>query len=175
MGPIHNRNRRLAARLFFCFLLFASGAQAAANEARPAGEPVPLGAQLKVVPLKETAKAKRSGDAGSEARDPFSWSRKLMGQAERPAAPGRFGTDFTPLEPQSGGLPKMHLRGHVQGADGRSVALLEIEGGGVHMVREKDTVGLHDLGFDSAIRIKKITRLQVTVEAGSLGRLIIVH
>ncbi len=203
MQPVHKRKKRLAARMLSVFFLFfasfpqaagdgvATAAEPAPPGARPKGgierkrsatspappsAPVPLGAQIKVVPLKGQGKAKNNTGAntGAQQRDPFSVTNKLMRQTERPTIPTSSGPAFTPLE-QSGVMPKMHLRGHLKGADGRNVALLEIEGGGVHIVREKDTVGLQELGIDSAIRIKKIGRLHVIVEAGSLGRLIIVH
>jgi len=110
----------------------------------------------------------------TQGRDPFALTNKQMAHAEKPPSFGASGSDWTPME-LSGKMPKMRLRGHIKEAGGKIAALLEIDGSGVYIVREKDTVGLQELGFDSALRIKKITRLHVLVEAGSLGRTIIVH
>lgn len=72
-------------------------------------------------------------------------------------------------------MPKMKLRGHLQGANQEVLALLEINGDSVHIVREGDTVGLHEFGYDSVVRVKKIDRLHLVVESGTLGQLIIVR
>jgi hypothetical protein len=84
-------------------------------------------------------------------------------------------SEFTPVKQQSGKMPKMRLRGHLQGRDGEVVALLELVGGDVYIVREGDTVGLHDFGIDSVIRVQKISRLHLVVESGSLKQNIIVR
>lgn len=42
-------------------------------------------------------------------------------------------------------------------------------------MREGDTVGLHDFGIDSVIRVQKISRLHLVVEAGQLNQMIIVR
>lgn len=109
-------------------------------------------------------------------RDPFSATSKLVNKRIRPAAITRTGSDIG-FEPQNRpvGIPKMSLKGHLQSKDGDVVALLEIEGSGIHIVREGDTVGLHNLGQDTVIRIRKISRLHLVIESGSLGKLIIVR
>lgn len=111
--------------------------------------------------------------ADQSARDPFSASDKLTARTDKPR-PRPAGPQFTPRE-QAVKIPKMHLRGHLQGKNGQVIALLEIEGGGVYLVRENDTVGLHEFGYDSVIRIKQINRLYLVIESGSLGKAIIVR
>lgn len=69
----------------------------------------------------------------------------------------------------------MRLRGLLHGADGDMVALLQIGDDQVHIVREGDTVGLHEIGIDSVIRVKQISRLHLVIESGSLDHLIIVR
>ena len=63
----------------------------------------------------------------------------------------------------------------VQDANGGIAALLEVENGGIHIVREGDTVGLYEMGINSVIRVRKINRLNMVVEAGELGQVIIVR
>lgn len=83
-------------------------------------------------------------------------------------------SEFTPVK-QPEKMPKMRLRGHLQGQNGEVVALLELVGGDVYIVREGDTVGLHDFGIDSVVRVQKISRLHLVVESGSLNQKIIVR
>ena len=99
-------------------------------------------------------------------RDPFAASGRLTVQE----SPDRFRPGMT-----RGDVPRMSLRGHLKAKGGATIALLEVHGGGVHIVREGDTVGLYDLGYDSVIRIRKIDKLHLVVESGSLGRTIIVR
>ena len=69
----------------------------------------------------------------------------------------------------------MKLRGIIRREGEKIAALLEIKGGGTHVVREEDTVGLNELGQDAVVRIKKINRLNLVVEVGSLGQVMIVR
>ncbi|ABK98447.1 hypothetical protein Ppro_0817 [Pelobacter propionicus DSM 2379] len=130
------------------------------------------GGMSAVVPPGRNGRARSA--SGALQRDPFSVTNRVRTQSERPPAFSPYGSEEGSVE-QARTMPKMRLRGHLRGTDGRIAALLEIEGAGVYIVRERDTVGLHELGIDTAIRIKKINRLNMLVEAGSLGRMIIVH
>lgn len=71
-------------------------------------------------------------------------------------------------------IPRMHLRGLVSDESGQA-ALLEIGGAGVYLVREGDTVGLYETGSNAVVRVREINRLNMVVEAGSLGQLFIVR
>lgn len=143
-----------------------------AGSARNAESHSPRGGMSAVVPPGRNGRARSA--SGALQRDPFSVTNRVRTQSERPPAFSPYGSEEGSAEPAKT-MPKMRLRGHLKGADGRTAALLEIEGAGVYIVRERDTVGLHELGIDTAIRIKKINRLNMLVEAGSLGRMIIVH
>ena len=103
-------------------------------------------------------------------RDPFSPTNQMLEFSSRREG----GLQFQPLN-QAVEVPLMHLRGLVQDKDGKLAALLEIENSGIHVVREGDTVGLYDMGSNSVVRVRKINRLNLVVEAGSLGQLIIVR
>jgi hypothetical protein len=69
----------------------------------------------------------------------------------------------------------MRLRGLIRGNGKKLAALLDVENSGVHVVHEGDTVGLNELGQDSVLYIKKINRLNLVVEVGSLGQVLIVQ
>ena len=133
--------------------------QAASGDAE---KPAPVGP--------DNAAASPPGDpeapASEAERDPFGASGRLGAYIGDPL--------FTPSASLKG-IPKMRMKGYLEGADGEKVALLELVGGGVHIVREGETVGLYEIGRESVIRIQKINRLHLVVEAGSLGQLIIVR
>jgi hypothetical protein len=121
------------------------------------------------------ATAEEAVESGEPLRDPFAASAGMApARAESGARRTGAGFGFRPGE-SVGGIPRMSLRGHVRSHDGETVALLEIQGGGVYIVREGDAVGLHDLGYDSVIRIREISRLHLVIESGSLGRVIVVR
>ena len=157
--------------LLLCSLLFASALSAATGVV----EPLSLAAELTVRPGAEPGQATNNAYAhsGEQKRNPFSATTKLMRQTDGPAATSS-GPVFEP-QGQSGTMPKMRLRGRIQGANGGVVALLEIGGSNVYIVREGDTVGLHEFGLNAVIRIKQISKLDVVIESGSLGQLIIVR
>lgn len=131
--------------------------------------PLPPAPQTQRTPAK--APFGSGGGAGYRdgKRDPFAPTDRLLQASTSGGA-----AVFQPLQ-QAATIPIMHLRGLVQDKDGTQVALLEIEKGGVHIVREGDTVGLYEMGANTVIRVRKINRLNLVVEAGSLGQLIIVR
>lgn len=114
---------------------------------------------------------------GSEEqkRDPFAVTGELVTQNNQPVQKrvSSSGHVFTPKQEIK--LPQMSLRGHLKGNDGVVIALLQIGKGQVHIVREGDTIGLHEFGLNTVVRVKKISRLQLIIESGSLGQLIIVR
>lgn len=79
--------------------------------------------------------------------------------------------DFTPLQGDFK-IPNMRLKGVITGS-GKSdalTALLEIEGLGVFVVREGDTVGLQGVGNGrDVIQIESVNRLSLVVRTGSYG------
>lgn len=115
-----------------------------------------------------------------EKRDPFMPSGLMKEKNRKPKKNwqknplNRDEMVFVPTEmPEK--MPKMSLRGHIKSNSNNVIALIDIEGGGIHMVREGDTIGLQDMGYDTFIRIKKIGRLHLVVESGALGKLFIVR
>jgi len=105
-----------------------------------------------------------------EARNPFAPTEAIL----RERGSGRSGVRFERAE-GAFKVPKMHLRGIVTGSGGQVAALLEIDGHGTHIVREGDTIGLYERDSDLVVRIGRIQRLHVEVEAGALRQVIIVR
>jgi hypothetical protein len=101
------------------------------------------------------------------SRDPFSTPSKFVqkADAENP--------HFVP-----GGtaqVPKLSLRGYAEPRNKPAVALIEVEGQGVYVVRAGDTIGLTLLGRTSVLKVQAIEAASVRVEAGSLGQVIVVR
>lgn len=78
---------------------------------------------------------------------------------------------FNPNEVVAEDIPDMRLRGFVSDENEKMLALLEVVGRGVYMVREGDEININPRRPAEAIRITSITRLGVTVETGTIGKI----
>lgn len=104
-------------------------------------------------------------------RDPFA-TTPLM---EQTAIRGqKSGLDFTPL-PTASPTPDLKLRGIVSAGDGARVALLDVTGSGVYLVREGDTISLRGSERNTVIKVEKMNHLTLTVSVGTLGEVVIVR
>jgi len=105
-------------------------------------------------------------------RDPFTPSRLMYEQAGTRANIDSEVFGFRPSDNPDIQIPKMRLRGFVTPeGEQEMLALLEISGSGVFMVREGDEINIDPRQPASAIRIADINRLSVTIETGTLGRI----
>ncbi|MFT6088269.1 MAG: hypothetical protein ACJA11_003545 [Glaciecola sp.] len=105
-------------------------------------------------------------------RDPFTATKKMVEQA---SVENGTSTDFQ-ISSLVQTLPKLSLRGIIMQAQKSSpLALLDIAGNGVHMVRIGDEISFNAADPKQVLKIQSITRLSVTVEIGTLGDLIIVR
>lgn len=103
-----------------------------------------------------------------QIRDPFTPSALMYDAAGTQAGSGGKSYGFMP----SGDgvkIPEMKLRGLLNQAGDKFIALLEVKGFGTFMVREGDEFTIDPSQPKNAIRVDKITRLSVTVETGMLG------
>ncbi|MEM7423511.1 MAG: hypothetical protein AAF334_07290 [Pseudomonadota bacterium] len=108
-----------------------------------------------------------------ERQDPFSPSDVLR---ENPQLRDQSRRRFVPSEIRPAALPTLRLKGIGQGNPGQApTVLLEIDGYGIFIVTEGDTISLQDLPAENVIRIKEITPISVIVESGSFGELIVVR
>lgn len=120
-----------------------------------------------------TADENVSSENTTIIRDPFSPSRLMYEQA---GAMSNVGADIFGFQPAPDNvdikIPKMRLRGFItpEGAQ-EELALLEISGSGVYMVREGDEINIDPRQPANAIRISEISRLSITIETGTLGRI----
>ncbi len=104
-------------------------------------------------------------------RDPFS-TTPLMEQTATRGQKSEL--DFRPL-PANSTAPDLKLRGIVSGGDGAPVALLDVSGSGVYLVREGDTISLHGSERNTVIKVEGMNHLTLTVSVGTLGEIVIVR
>ena len=108
-------------------------------------------------------------------RNPFAMTGEIAQLAYKDNQPvnGYTKQPFTDL---GGPLPKLTLKGVVfKASQPDPIALLEIAGFGVYMVKVGDKVSIDPRDPKKVIQIKKISRLNVIIEVGTLGDLIIVR
>jgi hypothetical protein len=98
--------------------------------------------------------------------DPFQISYFMQQKA---LAHNQGGAQFTPL--QNAQAPTLIMRGIVSGG----LALLDVEGHGVYLVREGDTLSLNRQGQNTVIKIEKIDHLSLMVKIGTLNEMIVVR
>lgn len=104
-------------------------------------------------------------------RDPFTPSGMMFEQAGNYSNIGSDAFGFRPGDIPDFEVPKMRLKGFVNTSSKEVLALLEISGSGVFMVREGDEINIDPRNPSSAIRISEISRQSITIETGTLGRI----
>jgi len=108
-------------------------------------------------------------------RDPFAITQEiaLLSQENQTSQSAYANHDF-----KSSGLaftlPKLTMKGVVFKKQ-NPIALLEIGGNNVYMVRVGDEISFNPAMPKQVIKVKKISRLNVIVEVGTLGDLIVVR
>jgi hypothetical protein len=113
--------------------------------------------------------AQQQYEAAQAIRDPFTPSSLMFDAISHQGnGSGAAGYGFM-RSPSKVNLPKMRLRGYVGQSDDKPVALLEVAGARTYIIHEGDEINIDPAIPNSAIRVTKITRFSVTVEAGMLG------
>jgi hypothetical protein len=116
-----------------------------------------------------TLNAQQQYEAIRSIRDPFTPSSLMFDTMSiKGSASGADGYGFM-RSTSNADLPKMRLRGYIGKSDDKPVALLEVDGNRTYVIHEGDELNIDPSTPNSAIRITKITRFSVTVEAGMLG------
>lgn len=176
---------RAAASLALAFAVLAAWPKARAQE-RPAppGESVaPVGSGESAAPVGTSAPASPAPVSGLErlllghqlrgsapgTRDPFATTGSMRDRAADASGSPRF------VASSGSGLPRLSLRGYAEPRGKAPVALIEVEGQGVYVVRSGDTVGLTVGGKSSILKVVALEASSARVEAGSLGQVIVVR
>jgi hypothetical protein len=100
-------------------------------------------------------------------RDPFTPSNLMYEVASSRSLLGDSANGFLPSQGNTT-VPKMRLKGFIEKTDD-NIALLEIEGAGIFMVKAGDEINYDSSQPRSAIRVTSIERNSVTVETGLIG------
>lgn len=108
-------------------------------------------------------------------RDPFTTSDKMYGEvgiqsAQKANSAQGFIAGFGMQS-----VPKMRVKGFVNKGKNKSVALLEIEGAGVFLVKEGEEIGLQALGQNTVLKVLKVDSNSVKVQSGQVNQVIIVR
>ncbi|MDX1565093.1 MAG: hypothetical protein R3236_06785 [Phycisphaeraceae bacterium] len=119
-------------------------------------------------PNKPAEAQDKKPETSDASRDPFAPSSKIRRQALRES-----GAVFTPTNVREG-LPKLTMRGLAKSGK-EIVALLDIEGVGVFVVRVDDKVTLQTKGLNTVLRIKELQNNSLLVEVGHINQTIIVR
>jgi len=113
-------------------------------------------------PKKEEAPDRKKVE--EPARDPFAPTERMR----------EGGDGFVPRDaPQV--LPGLELRGYIEGADGKAVALLEVEGKRIYLVRKGDSVSLPQGGRSLVMRVVEVNNLELRIEIGELRRVLVIR
>lgn len=106
-------------------------------------------------------------------RDPFSASALIYSELGRQSTSGAT-RGFIPSLGMEG-VPRMKLKGIINDNPKGAVALLEVEGAGVFMVRNGDEIGLQAIGRNQVLKVIRVDALRVEVQAGQINQVIIVR
>lgn len=121
-------------------------------------------------PKAKPGEEKPKADNGNPERDPFAPTSLLRDPSAR--QPGQV--QFRPSE-SADAVPVLMLRGFAQVKDQPPVALLEVKGEGVFLVREDDTISLQHGRTNTVLKVKALQRGTAVVEVGTLGKVVVVR
>jgi len=106
--------------------------------------------------------------ATGNLRDPFTPSTTMFDAMSFGSASNQNGYGFM-RSPANSDLPKMRLRGFIEKEGDDPIALLEVANARTFLVKVGDEINIDPSVPNSAIRVTKISRFSITVEAGMLG------
>jgi len=103
-------------------------------------------------------------------RDPFAVSELMLTEAQRQGTGPQF---FPSQDPEA--VPVLRLKAFIEGHEEQPIALLEVQGHGVYLVRAGDVISLQSGGRNTVLKVQEITNLSVLVQIGTLGQVIVVR
>lgn len=127
---------------------------------------------LLLLPAVPVVRAEDEAPPAPAPRDPFTPDPRMLDETEE-TAPGALPRTAPVL-----GVGVLGLRGYVEDHDGRVLALLEVEGRGVHLVRVGDAIAVPSVGGtggDVLVRVKAIGPLDLRAEVGESRREVVVR
>lgn len=73
------------------------------------------------------------------------------------------------------GLPIMKYRGYAESPTGEVIGIIEILGMGVYTVRVGDQIGLHDIIKELVLTVEGLSRNNIIIKTGKLGKKLVVQ
>ncbi len=105
-------------------------------------------------------------------RDPFSATKKM--KKGRQAIKEVLGFSAEPSKGPAS-MPALALRGFIDAPHHQALALIEVVGSGVYMVKKGDTLSIQIEGKPASLKVHKINKLSIQVGFGNLGQVVIVR
>lgn len=112
----------------------------------------------------------QNGSQKDSGRNPFSDTGLIYKEAEQQRMGSVSATSRLPE-----GVPNLLLRGYIEGEDRRSAALIEIQGAGVYVVHEGDSLNVHSGRQNIQLKVREIRNMNAIVGVGVRGQEIIVR
>lgn len=110
--------------------------------------------------------------ADGTGRNPFSETDPIQKQGLR----RRSATAPSPAAAKlPEGFPKLILKGYIEGSDGTTAALLEVQGAGLYVVREGGTFSLHAGQQNIPVRVREIRHLGAVILVGTQDVVVVVR
>lgn len=122
-------------------------------------------------PQAEPPRTDREADgAGQQARDPFGTTPAMQEQARQQRPPGTDGRGLIQA-------PQVTLRGYIRAADKdkQPLALLEVQGAGVTLVRAGDTLSVRHKGVAMTLKVTAVLDMAAQIEIEPLNERLIVR
>lgn len=115
-------------------------------------------------------------------RDPFSYTEQMYRNQQKPNTP-QTGNSLTSnalllaatTAFTADGLPIMKYRGYAESPSGEVIGILEILGMGVYTVRVGDQIGLHDIVKELVLIVEGLSRNNIIITTGKLGKKLVVQ
>ncbi|MBL4822046.1 MAG: hypothetical protein JKX90_00785 [Colwellia sp.] len=116
-------------------------------------------------------------------RDPFSYTDQMYRNQAKQTVNNNAGHNMasnalllaTTTAFTADGLPIMKYRGFAQSPSGEVLGILEILGMGVYTVRVGDQIGLHEIVKELVLVIEGLSRNNIIIKTGKLGKRLVVQ
>ncbi|MBL4900708.1 MAG: hypothetical protein JKX76_13945 [Colwellia sp.] len=116
-------------------------------------------------------------------RDPFSYTDQMYRNQPKQAVNNNSGNNMasnalllaTTTAFTADGLPIMKYRGFAESPSGEVLGILEILGMGVYTVRVGDQIGLHEIVKELVLVIEGLSRNNIIIKTGKLGKRLVVQ
>ncbi len=112
-------------------------------------------------------------------RDPFAYTEQMYRNQQKQLPEHKqnplTSNGFLLTNMTADGLPVMKYRGYAESPSGEAIGLLEILGMGTYTVRMGDKIGLHDIVKELVLVVEGLSRNNIIVKTGKLGKKLVIQ